>query len=69
MADIKIKKIDLLIKKEVIEIDGLKTKIKKMINPLVLKKSSVGKKKVLKKSSLIKRKDFQVKYKISNTKF
>ena len=65
----KIKKIDLVTKKEAIEIDGSRIEIKKTIDLLVLKKNSVGKKKVLKKSSLIKKKDFQVKNKILITIF
>ena len=69
MLDKKIKKIDLRIKKRVIEADGLRIEIKKMIDPLVLKKNSVGKKKVLKINFLIKKKDFQAKDKILITKF
>mgnify|MGYP001368622407 CR=1 FL=1 len=69
MLDKKTKKIDLLTKKGAIEIEGSKIEIKKMIDPLALKKSSVGKKKVLKRNSLIKKKDFQVKDKILISKF
>ena len=61
-------KIDLLREKEIIRIGAKITEPKKTADLLILKKSLMEKKKVSKKGFLIKKKDFQVKDKILETK-
>ena len=63
----KVKK-DLMKKKEIIEEDKVKIEMKKMIDPLVLKKNLIKQKITLKKNFLIKKKDFQVEIKVLETK-
>ena len=61
-------KIDLIKKDKIIGAGSMRAKLKKIVNLLILKKSLMERKKVSKKGFLIKKKDFQEKDQILETK-